>query len=753
MLRKLLVLGAAGAALYGVGAGWFGTRIDEGTPQGKALPESVVRQEAARRMAAARDVGAPTDRQILFGDFHVHTTFSNDAFVMSLPVMQGSGMHPPADACDYVRYCSGLDFWSINDHAISLDTQRWRDTRDAIQQCNALTSADDPDVVSFLGFEWTQANSDDRRTHWGHKNVIYRDTSDAQTPPRPIYARLPGLGPESFNPPLLSRILNVGSSGLYTGEWFYPLQHNRFMREMEAMRDCPDDVDTKDLPPDCREAAEDPATLFRKLDESGLASIVIPHGNTWGLYTPPGSTWDKQLKGNLHDPDRQFLVEVFSGHGNSEEYRDWRAIDYDENGNPSCPPIRRNYVPGCQRAAQIIHRRCTAAGESAQECDRRADEARQNYVATTNGHRTVPGVTAGDWLDSNQCTDCFQPSYGYRPGGASQYALAIGNFDEGAQPRRFRFGFMASSDNHSAKPGTGYKEYGRIENTEAMGPVNEDIEAFVRGGLGHYLGRTEEAAPRSRPFTPASNPQQDGYPRWERAAGFLYTGGLVAVHSDTRRRGDIWNALHRKQVYGTSGDRILLWFDLLNGQENGQPAALPMGSESRQTDAPRFRVRAVGAFKQEPGCPEHAVQALGAARLEQLCGGECYNPSTERKRITRIEVIRIRPQVQAGEPVRDLVEDVWRTLPCQDNGLGCVAEFSDPDFAMHRRDTVYYVRAIEEPSAAVNGDPLRCEYDERGQCVKVNLCYGSYRTGRDDDCLSEVEERAWSSPIFVDYGA
>ena len=64
------------------------------------------------------------------------------------------------------------------------------------------------------------------------------------------------------------------------------------------------------------------------------------------------------------------------------------------------------------------------------------------------------------------------------------------------------------------------------------------------------------------------------------------------------------------------------------------------------------------------------------------------------------------------------------------------------------RDAVYYVRAIEAPSLAVDADPLGCSYDESGRCVEVDPCF--FRAD-EDECLSETEERAWSSPIFVDY--
>jgi hypothetical protein len=51
----------------------------------------------------------------------------------------------------------------------------------------------------------------------------------------------------------------------------------------------------------------------------------------------------------------------------------------------------------------------------------------------------------------------------------------------------------------------------------------------------------------------------------------------------------------------------------------------------------------------------------------------------------------------------------------------------------------------------VNGGNLRCTYNEEGECIKVNICYGDARTDKEDDCLTLSEERAWSSPIYLNY--
>jgi hypothetical protein len=730
------------------GLGWLcwpgpGRHQGPGRIEGARLPEAVVADRAQRQAEAVFGPGAtrPPERQILFGDFHVHTTFSTDAYLRSLPLMAGEGVHPPADACDFARFCADLDFWSLNDHSEALTPAHWAESVASIRECAAIGGdGPDPDLVPFLGWEWTQVGATPE-SHYGHKNVVLREIAEGQVPSRPISARA------SLTGRVFGRALN------WRARVFVPLldfrnrrryyDFARFLDETRAVPDCPEGVDVRELPDDCAESADTPDVLFEKLRQWDFAAFVIPHGNTWGFYTPPGSSWDKQLAGRMHDPELQTLVEVYSGHGNSEEYRDWRAVAHDAEGHAGCPEPDAGYEPCCWRAGELIRARCEAP--ESPECAERVAAARQSYVDLgVAGHNAVPGATVEEWGGCGQCLDCFNPSFNYRPGGSTQYAMALSNFDDPAAPRRFRFGFLASSDNHSARPGTGYKELARRSMTEASG-------ARDSGWRERFLGGVERSA---EPFVSegvidlAELPENVSPLRLveaERQASFFMTGGLVAVHAAGRDRQAIWQALERREVYGTSGERILLWFDLVNAPGG----SLPMGSELELAWSPRFRVRAAGSFEQLPGCPEHARHGLTPERLERLCRGECYHPADRRRAITRIEVVRIRPQVRPEEPAAPLIEDPWRRFLCAREAAGCVVEFEDPDFVASGRPALYYVRAIQEPTPAVNAANLRCRFDETGRCVEVDPCYGDYRTPFDDDCLAPNEERAWSSPIFL----
>ncbi|MBW1882613.1 MAG: DUF3604 domain-containing protein [Deltaproteobacteria bacterium] len=743
VIGLIALLGLALLVLNWLGSGGLGDHWDAGTPRDAELSRALIQSRADRQELSAREIGVAQPKQILFGDLHVHSTFSLDAFMMSLPTFGGEGAHPVSDACDFARHCSALDFWSINDHAVALDQRSWQETVAAIRQCNEVAGdPDNPDVSAYLGWEWTQMGTNPNN-HYGHKNVIIRGLAEDDIPTRPISARAPA---DAFD-----RQANSFSQGSLTMGLFAlarPRQDTfdliRYFDGVLNQVDCPDDVPVRELPLDCRESTLKPRGLFDKLDDWGFDSMVIPHGTTWGFYTPQGSAWDKQLTNDQHDPKRQRLIEIYSGHGNSEEYRGWRDVLIAPDGSRSCPEPRDDFLPSCWRAGAIITARCIGAGESAGECEERAAIARQHYVdADVMGHLTVPGAKLTDWLDSGQCRDCFQPSFNYRPKSSAQYIMALRNFDDPGAPKQFELGFMASSDNHTARPGTGYKEYGRPYTTESL------LTQAGQRVLGDIMPvAAQDPDPASIPFDPTSGGAFFNLREAERASSFFLTGGLIAVHAQGRNRNQIWDALQRREVYGTSGPRIMLWFDLMNatGTSGGRVA---MGGRSALARPPIFQVRATGSLVQKPGCPQESHDALGAEGIERLCRDECYNPSDERRLISRIEVVRIRPQIAADEPIDPLIEDAWRVFECEPNPAGCSVTFSDPDFSESGRDAIYYVRAIEAPSMAINADGLRCRVDDAGRCLEVDACTGD--TPASDDCLAQTEQRAWSSPISLEW--
>ena len=630
---------------------------------------------------------APPARQILFGDLHVHSTFSTDAYVMSTPLLTGRGFVGPDLHCDYARLCAQLDFWAITDHPETVRPELWAQTREAIRTCNALEGGDtaEPSMVSLTGWEWTQS-ADDPAENYGHKNVIFRDTAD-------------DLLPENED--------------LY----------DRFGLDLVAGLEatpCADGVDVHDLAADCAESAVDPATLYEKLDQWGFDALVIPHGTAWGAHSPPGADWSFQLDPANHDPKYERLVEIYSGHGGMEVYRDIAHVAFDDDGTARCAEPTDDFEPCCWRIGEIRRERsdtCAAEPDGA-ACADEVAAARQAYVDAGRGAPTLySDVGPEDWRDCGQCRDCFQPPLTYRPGMTAQSALASGNFDDDGAPLTYTWGFVGSTDSHRAGPGAGYKE--RRNATDIFGAAEVDYADLVAAVV---------------PLL---------FPEWERQNSFFYSGGLAAVHADGRDRQAIWDALMRREVYGTSGERMLLWFDLLPDGDEGVAAA--MGSEATIAGPPVFEVRAVGSLVQAPGCPDDVVAAAPDGFIDSACHGECYNPTDERHLIERIELVRVERPTAAGDTRGELITDPLAVHECEPSPEGCVATFTDADFGASGRPAAYYVRVLQEPSDQVNADNLRCEGPA---CAAPKLCEGGV-AGEGDDCLAPDRERAWSSPIYL----
>jgi uncharacterized protein DUF3604 len=217
----------------------------EGSDQDVGAIEGARRRDGAEvaRVAAGED-------RVLFGDLHVHSTYSIDAFLYGLPFFGGEGAHPPADACDFARYCSELDFFALTDHAEGLTPSRWRHSIESLRDCNERAGDPaDPDLVAYVGWEWTQTGATPE-THFGHKNVIFPGLADSELPARPISA---------LSDDVMQRARFMWLARGAEAAFSYTLPaYADFLWWVRQLADtplCTPGVDVRAQPPDCQEAA------------------------------------------------------------------------------------------------------------------------------------------------------------------------------------------------------------------------------------------------------------------------------------------------------------------------------------------------------------------------------------------------------------------------------------------------------------------------------------------------------------------
>ncbi len=267
----------------------------------------------------------------------------------------------------------------------------------------------------------------------------------------------------------------------------------------------------------------------------------------------------------------------------------------------------------------------------------------------------------------------------------------------------YAFGFIASTDTHLGAPGA----------------------AAERDFLGH--GGAGDSARNS---VPTGLPDRLEY----------NPGGLAVAWAEENSRDAIFDAFKRREVYGTSGPRIVARFfggwdypeDLCFYPDHIQRAddgGVPMGGQLSRTGegGPTFMVSA----SQDAGTD--VAPGMPLQRL-QIVKGWLTDAGIRREEVFEV----------AGDPFSKASVD---TSSCRPRGKGFTqlcAVWQDEGFDPEQR-AWYYARAVENPS---------CRWSQR-ICVANGVdCERPDTIGEGlEGCCSDehrpvVQERAWTSPIW-----
>jgi hypothetical protein len=267
----------------------------------------------------------------------------------------------------------------------------------------------------------------------------------------------------------------------------------------------------------------------------------------------------------------------------------------------------------------------------------------------------------------------------------------------------FAYGFIASTDTHLATSG-----------------MVDELTFFGHGGAGPSARfAVKEGLPDNAWFNP---------------------GGLAVLWAEENSREALFEAMRRREAYGTSGPRIVLRFfggldysdDLCESDDlvaTGYQKGVPMGGElsaKSDQDRPRFIVSAL----MDPGTSTN--RGVPLQRLQIIKGwlqeGEAY-----------YQVFDVAGFASDGADVGANCE------PIGDGYDSLCTVWTDDGYQKGQR-AFYYARVVQNPT---------CRWHAY-YCIKGGVdCADPSTIGPGfEDCCNDfyphtIQERAWSSPIWV----
>jgi hypothetical protein len=323
---------------------------------------------------------------------------------------------------------------------------------------------------------------------------------------------------------------------------------------------------------------------------------------------------------------------------------------------------------------------------------------------------THPALSPNDeWADFEIMPYRIATTLASRPQGSYvRQALAEGiTFQQEKGFNPFKFGVIGSSDTHNAS------------------------YAGDEGNFWSKVGLRDDT-PVERGSVPLSEPREDGGKYADTYYSYWGAAGLAGVWAEENTRDSIYEAFRRKETFGTSGPRMKIRFfagsklpaiddkDLVS---KAYETGVPMGGDLilGVGESPEFLVWAA----QDPySAPLQRIQvikvsvAYGKAK-EKVFDVACSDGAEVDRGTNRC------PHNQAGVNLRN----------CQiSGGVGdpeLKTLWRDPEYNPSER-AMYYVRVLENPTCRWSTwDAVRAGVEPRTDLKKT------------------IQERAWSSPIWV----
>ena len=398
----------------------------------------------------------------------------------------------------------------------------------------------------------------------------------------------------------------------------------------------------------------------------------------WLPYSAQSSSNPEALWAALTDYEEVTGGEALSipHNGNLSNGLMWDTVDYEGNA------IDADYAEARMRWEPIAEvtqlKGDSETHPSLSPDDPFADFERWDEFNISNTAKTTPDMYPGSYARS-----------------ALKRGLELEN-SAGANP--YAFGMIGSTDDHTS-----------------LATAEED----------NFFGKFANSEPGIR--TPESR-MAGLNADWE-----LGASGLAAVWAPENTRGDLFASMKRREVYATTGSRIVLRFfggwsyeaDSIHSpyfETIGYRDGVPMGGElpARDNEAPTFMVQ--------------AMKDPDSANLDQLqiIKGWIDDEGITHEKIYYVALSddrNIDPDSGQPEPVGSTVDLENATFT---NTIGAVqlsAQWTDPEFdASHA--AFYYARAIEIPR------PRWSEYDRKYFGLDFK------------DAPRTVQDRAYSSPIW-----